>query len=271
MLDRLPAAVFKNDELLFGESRLRTAAAVLRGDIKDHEIGIGVQDVAAILFRAGNGKQFASRMYQKPVTGTGAAELLFEGDPDEVIFPKQWSPDGRYILFARVSFTKAIKGGMWLLPTFGDRKAIPLLASFRAQPRLSDDGHWLAYATNESGSYQVVVQPFPNAIQEKWQVTANGGTEPKWRRDGRELFYLDLDGNLMAVPMQGVSKLHMGQPVLLFKTPIAGQRNLTFSKYGVTADGQRFLLIVPFTPLGPGSNPSPVTIVLNWTAALSRK
>src|SRR6266700_4163315 len=86
--------------------------------------------------------------------------------------------------------------------------------------RVSPDSHWIAYATNDSGMYQIVVQSFPDPNGGKWQITAQGGVEPKWRHDGRELYYLALDGKLMSVPVKGDRTFQAGTPRPLFPTPL---------------------------------------------------
>src|SRR4029434_10727532 len=91
------------------------------------------------------------------------------------------------------------------VPTFGDRKPTPLLETGfdKFQARVSPNSNFLAYSTNESGTYQIVVQTFPDASGGEWQISATGGVEPKWRRDGRELYYLGTDGKLMSVAISG--------------------------------------------------------------------
>jgi hypothetical protein len=128
----------------------------------------------------------------------------------------------------------------------------------------------LAYTTNESGTYQIVVQPFPDAGAGKWQITANGGTEPRWRGDGRELYYLGLDGRIMAVSIKADKTVEAGQPVLLFQTALNTPANPGLKRYDVTFDGQRFLIISSIVSAPAQANPNPITAVINWTAALKK-
>src|SRR5262249_19735687 len=124
---------------------------------------------------------------------------------------------------------------------------------------------------NESGMYQIVVQPFPETTGGKWQVTAAGRIEPRWRRDGRELYYLGLDGKIMADSVKGARILQAGQPVPVFPTTITvnpTQPNNAYD-YDVTADGQRFL-VLSYYPAA-NSAPASITAVVNWTAALHKK
>jgi hypothetical protein len=149
-----------------------------------------------------------------------------------------------------------------------ERKATPLIESpfDKAQARISPDGRWFAYATNDSGMYQIVVQSFPDLNGGKWQVTAQGGIEPKWRADGRELFYLALDGKLMAVPVKSGRMFEAGTPAPLFQTPLGVSRTQAprDRRYDVAADG-RFLIAVP-----EGAAAAPLTVIVYWTAGLPR-
>jgi hypothetical protein len=130
--------------------------------------------------------------------------------------------------------------------------------------RLSPNGRWLAYATDESGELEVFVQPFP-ATGYKRKISPEGGSEPRWRRDGLELFYLSSDNKLMAVPIPGGNALEPGLPKTLFDVRIPLSGNPYRSNYAVTADGQRFLVN---TKLDAGV--SPIDVVLNWTALLKK-
>jgi Tol biopolymer transport system component len=137
---------------------------------------------------------------EKSATGAGMETKVESGGVASI--PVHWSPDGKYIVFSRQR-----SGGNgfdnWLLPLFGDRMPKPYLESTfdRIQSRVSPDSRYLAYTTNESGTFQIVVQTFPDPNGGKWQISAEGGVQPKWRRDGRELYYLSLDGKMMSVPV----------------------------------------------------------------------
>jgi hypothetical protein len=126
----------------------------------------------------------------------------------------------------------------------------------------SPDGRWLAYASNESGRFEIYVKPFPEPGG-KWQVSTGGGLEPRWRGDGKELFYLAPDDKVMAVEVGTGAAFEAGTPQALFVTSL---KNASGSHYDVTPDGQRFLLN---RPIGEESSP-PITLVQNWTAFLNR-
>jgi len=112
------------------------------------------------------------------------------------------------------------------------------------------------------------VQSFPDPNGGKWQITAQGGIEPKWRHDGRELYYLAFDGKLMAVPVTVDSAFHAGTPTVLFQTPLSVNRGITprDRRYDVAPDG-RFLLA---TPVASTTQTPVVTVVVNWTSSMSR-
>ena len=140
------------------------------------------------------------------------------------------------------------------------------------QGQFSPDGHWVAYVSNESGRYEVYVQPFPGGG--KWQVSTAGGVYPRWRRDGREVYYVDPDNRLVAVPIQAAANAHtvdVGVPTPLFSTRLAVGANIfttginSWAQYAVAADG-RFLMNVQ----ADDAAASPITIVQNWTVGLKK-
>ena len=164
---------------------------------------------------------------------------------------------------------------LWALPLTGERKPFPVVqTSFDdIQGQFSPDGRWLAYASNESGRYEIYVRSFPEPSG-KWQVLTAGGTQPRWRRDGTELYYVAPDTRLMAVPIRMVSDtraVDAGVPVALFPTRLASGAAvlaagaLSKAQYAVAPDG-RFLLNVA----ADDGVASPITVVLNWTAGLKK-
>jgi Tol biopolymer transport system component len=224
----------------------------------------------------------ANRLYQKSANGAGADEPLLPGNPGELHTPQDWSPDGRHIVFGKVLVSRMTTSGeLWALPLDGDRKPFALVQSSNARvgaARFSPDGRWLAYGTNESGTYRVVVRPFRDPSKGTWQVPGPAGSEPKWRRDGRELFYLGMDGTIVAVPVTSEGdQPQFGQPVVLFKTGLQVPATPFSFYYDVTADGQRFLVNLPVastapaTPAGAPAPPTPITVVVNWRSALVKE
>jgi dipeptidyl aminopeptidase/acylaminoacyl peptidase len=210
-------------------------------------------------------------MYQKSAAGVGTETLMFKSDGSAI--PVSWSPDGRYVVFSRLKPPGAGGVDTWLLNLSGEPRATPFIESpfDKAQARISPDGRWLAYTTNDSGMYQIMVQTFPDPNRGRWQITAQGGIEPKWRRDGRELYYLALDGNLMTVPVKETrpeQPFEAGAATKLFLTPLTVSRTQSprDRRYDVAPDG-RFLISTPVAVGGA----EPVTAVANWASGLEKK
>jgi serine/threonine protein kinase len=216
-----------------------------------------------------------NKIFEKVVNGAGTENLVYAfSSPDDALYVEDWSRNGQYVLFEKTHLSN-LTMDLWYLPLSGDKKPTAYLESpfNKVQAKLSPDGQLVAYATNESGMYQVVVYTFPDP-REKWQVTANGGVEPRWRKDGRELYYLGLDGKLMAVPILSTSPFSPGEPIALLQTPLT-LPNLPFpTRYDVSADGKRFLMSVPVKPASAeaANDPTPpLVVVLNWTNLLKKK
>jgi Tol biopolymer transport system component len=201
-------------------------------------------------------------LFEKAAGGQGEEEKLLLKS-DEMKVACDWSRDGRYIAFQ--SRGKETSWDIWMLPTFGDRKPIAFLKTQFAEalPVFSPDGRFLAYQSDESGRNEVYVQSFPGPGG-KWQISASGGVEPRWRADGKELFYRAPDQRLMAVEIQAGSGFAAGvpQPLFLGRFDVATVRN----RYLPAADGRRFFTVAP---LGREAM-TPTTVVLNWFAELGR-
>ena len=171
-----------------------------------------------------------------------------------------WSPDGRLVVYdTGLAAATAAGADLWVAPREGDRKPIPFLVRpfVDTSAQISRDGRFIAYMSNESGRPEVYVMDFPKPTA-KWKVSTAGGSEPRWRSDGRELFYL-AGRKLMAVDVRAAgATLEAGVPRALFEadlSPVAGRH-----RYVVSPDGQRFLIIAPAEQAGP----TPLTVVLNW-------
>ena len=206
-------------------------------------------------------------LYQKQSAGAGQEEMLLKSDHQKI--PDDWSPDGRFLLYR----DQDPKTGwdLWVLPLTGDRKPQPVLSTaFREiQGRFSPDGRWIAYVSDESGTgtSEVYVQSFPPSGN-KWQISTGGGSQPRWRRDGKELFVLagqseggSIPHDVMAVAVDtssnGVFKAGALRKLFTVDTPsgIAGGHT-----WDVTPDGQRFLVTSPsITTVVP-----PITVIVNW-------
>ncbi len=173
-----------------------------------------------------------------------------------------WSPDGHVLLYK--SNDPKTSFDLWALQINGDRKPFSVVkTNFQEREgQFSPDGKWLAYQSDESGRFEIYVQPFPGPGS-KVQVSTNGGAQVRWRRDGKELFYIGLDDRLMAVPIELDSKggtAELGKPVALFATHIGGAlQGPNTQQYIVSPDGQRFLMNTMVNDLT-----SPITLILNW-------
>ena len=225
-----------------------------------------------LAFTSGNGGPFAA-LYQKTASESGEAELLVSGVNART---DQWSWDGRFIVFTRIEPKTGLD--LWVLPmgdgVAADRKPVKFLdTEFNEdQGQLSPDSQWMAYTSDESGQREVYVRPFPSGAG-KWPISTAGGEQPRWRGDGKKLFYLDADKNVTAVDVNGVRApkplFDAGIPVPLFESHIFGSANdlNDVFQYDVTADGKRFLVIV--NAADAVSSP-PLPVVVNWGAAEKR-
>ena len=172
-----------------------------------------------------------------------------------------WSGDGDYLVF--ISTNPKTKSDLWLLPLTGEsRRPLPYLQTpfEELQGQVSPDGRWLAYTSDESGRWEVYVQSFPMPGT-KYIVSNDGGGEPQWRADGRELFYMALDHTLMSVAVESTSPWRNGRPVPLFRAPVAGDLTRYRTRYQAAHNGQRFLLD---SVVEDGLQE--VTLVVNWPA-----
>jgi eukaryotic-like serine/threonine-protein kinase len=197
-------------------------------------------------------------LYAKKASGVGNEEILLRSEETKI--PNDWSPDGRFIVYE--SRNPKTKLDLWLLPTSGDRKPVPFLQTEfnEQQAQFSPEGKWIAYTSDVSGRPEVYVQTFP-ASTGPLRVSTGGGVQPKWRRDGHELFYIAPDRKLMVVEVKLGATFEAKAPQPLFST-----RVLTFtefpSHYAVTRDGQRFLISSQVDEAGLNT----ISVFVNWAA-----
>jgi Tol biopolymer transport system component len=215
-------------------------------------------DGKRIVFSAGYSRpQFD--LYRKALDGT-ASELLLS--TDESLQATDWSRDGRYLLYRTVS--SSANFDIWALPLEGDKKPIPLVRTpfEERDAQFSPDAKWIAYQSNESGRFEIYLQPFPGPGA-RIPVSTGGGAQVRWRRDGKELFFIATDGRLMAVPLQtdpaGTPK--PGTPVPLFLTHVGAVEDISLAHYVPSADGQKFLMDTIVE-----ENAAPITVIVNWKA-----
>jgi len=199
------------------------------------------------------------RLYLKNADGSGSDEEIADGGGAQ-FNALSWSRNGKYILIRKAS-------ELWYL-TWPERVAKQLIQAKGVVrgAQFSPDGRWMAYASNETGRMEIYVSPFPGG-NGKWQVSTGGGQEPRWRQDGKELFYLSPDGKLMAVPVATGASFEAGSPLALFQAhrrqPISSQ---DLFSYDVSADGQRFLIATKVDE----ANAAPLSVFLNWASEMEK-
>jgi hypothetical protein len=208
----------------------------------------------------------ATTYTKKRRQGAGDDELLLKSDEDKWI--TDWSRDGRFLVYN----TLTEKADIWALPLVGDRKPVPFFRTQFAEAlsKVSPDGQWMAYVSNESGQSELYVRPFRQTLKEgspasadRWQISAGDGGSAVWRRDGKELFY-HTGGKIMAVEVKtriskGRSVFEASVPKLLFDAKAFG-----YDYFVATADGQQLLVNIPIAEERPLS----INVVLNWPALL---
>jgi Tol biopolymer transport system component/predicted Ser/Thr protein kinase len=207
-------------------------------------------------------KNIDTKIYRRPSDGSGTPEPLLSDDRSAA--PSDWSRDGKYLIYTR-GHPSLLDFEIWALPLEGDRK--PWLVVPRTEKssvrggRLSPDGRWLTYTSTESGNPEVYVVAFHGG-QGKWQVSTNGGTAPQWTRDGKELYYVQANRSIMAVPVkEGDGGLQVGAA-----QPIASDaRSSTPGVYDVAPDGKKILLDLVSQQVSPS-----VTVMTNFAAALKK-
>jgi dipeptidyl aminopeptidase/acylaminoacyl peptidase len=228
-------------------------------------------DGSQIVYAAGGGQ--SPDLYRRVANGATKEEILFHSDSTKA--PLDWSPDGRWLLYMERG--KDTGADLWALPDASgpvdlERKPIPYLVTpfNEQQAKFSPDGKWVAYSSNESGTVEVYVRPFPASSGGKWLVSNGGGNEVRWRPDGKELFYISPGGDLMAAEVNASgSALEISSPKTLFRTQILGGLGagaIGAWRYAVSKDGQRFLINTAMEQTAA----TPITVVTNWAVELRK-
>jgi Tol biopolymer transport system component len=221
-------------------------------------------DGSSIIFDSIRGGEVS--LYLKLSSGAGDERLLLKSDA-RYKYVTSSSRDGRFLLYTVEN--SETKTDLWVLPMQGDRKPISFLRTeFNERSgQFSPDGRWIAYISDESGSDEIYVREFSSGAAQgscdaagKWLISKGGGTDPRWRGDGRELFYVASGGKLMSVEISAKPVFQAGVPRPLFQLPPG------FIGGDVTADGRRFLIGVPMAQ----SASVPFTVMLNWQSALKK-
>jgi eukaryotic-like serine/threonine-protein kinase len=210
-------------------------------------------------------------LYQRPANGAKDEEVLLKSP--ESVLATSWSHDGRFLLYT--AFDAKTKSDIWVLPLQDGGKPFPYLRTEFNEDhgQFSPDGRWVAYQSDESGRQEIYVRPFSPSSSGvgasavgKWQISTDGGSDPSWRGDGKELYYLSPDRKLMAVEVVADPIFHAGVPKALFQAPRASLNVGTLRGWDVTSDGARFLFATPATEIAQ----APFTVELNWQAALKK-
>jgi Tol biopolymer transport system component len=216
----------------------------------------------------GNAQKATPKLWWKALGETGGGEAI---SPGPFQFPTDWSKDGRFILF-QTSGTD-VRSELWVLAV-DQRKPLPLIQTqfSNSAGAFSPDGKWTAFVSDDSGRSEIYVQAFqgegtPKVYGERYLISRGGGFGPRWRGDGRELYFISADNRLMSVSVKGGSVFHSGEPAALFRMPSPMYLLPTQSTgFDVFPDGQRFIVAIT-DPV----DVRPLTMIVNWQAGLSRQ
>jgi serine/threonine protein kinase len=227
-----------------------------------HYMPVWSPDGKRIAYAANPDARF--HVYVKDTNGAGGPKVLYNSTENAA--PYDWSRDGRTLLYRTVPPNGVVSLGALSLVGEPKARAVSPSAFNHATARLSPDGRWVTYFSNESGAFEVYVQGFPDPEKGKWQVSKGGGLHPRWRADGRELFYVSANQKLMSVGVSSADgALAFGSPAPLFDVPLPnGSGGVTIGlrhQYDVAPDGQRF-----FVNLEASTSVAPITVLMNWQA-----
>ena len=218
-------------------------------------------DAKSLIFSSNQRGNFS--LYRQPAGATASNELLLDNTEGNFLTPRDVSADGRFLLYLVTS--PSTGWDIWAMSLTGDRKPFPVVAtSFEERdPVFSPDGRWIAYQSDETGRFEIYAQPFPGPSA-KLSISNNGGTQPRWGRNGKELFYIGPDSRLMAVTVSADREtLQRGVPVALFQTRIAGGALVPApnkQQYDVSHDGGRFIINTSTEEVSTTA----ITVILNW-------
>jgi len=209
-------------------------------------------------------RQGPRNIFWQMADGSGGAERLTTSEVEQ--FPNEFSADGQLLAFTEINSRATTGFDVWVL-RLADRKAQPFLRTPAEEggPRFSPDGRWLAYASDETGRREVYVQPYPGPGG-KWLISTEGGGQPLWNRNGRELFYRNGD-KMMAVDITTQPTFSVGKPKVLFEGRYGPAGN-TVPQYDVAADGQRFLMN---KPVEQETSAPQISVVVNWIEDMKRR
>jgi hypothetical protein len=215
-------------------------------------------------------------MYWKAADGTGEEEMLGSA-PERALLPWSWSSDGNTLFLSALHPGGGFVFDIGTLSMKGNREWRPLLNQKynELHPRISPDGKWMAYPSDESGRYEIYVHAFPDVNKGRWQVSTSGGDTPLWSPDGRELFYQS-DDAVMGVSAEAEPTFKAGKPETLFRGTYVRFPTSVYDTqpWDIHPDGKRFLMLKPSssTRAAPAADvPRKINIVLNWLEELKRR
>jgi serine/threonine-protein kinase len=207
-------------------------------------------------------------LFSQAADGSGSPKRLTDAQSGRAQIPQSVVPGGKQLVFSEPGGQPS---DLYTVQLGDDRKIAPLLnGSYNeSNAEVSPNGRWLAYQSDESGSSEIYVRPFPNVVDSRVKISTSGGTRPAWARSGRELFYIEPDGTMVAVPVEANAgnSFVPGAPVSLFKGPYFSVQ--AGRSYDVAPDGGRFLMIRSLTAT-TDSSPPQLRVVLNWVEELKR-
>jgi len=228
-------------------------------------------DGSQIVYAAGGGQ--SADLFRRPSSGATKEEVLFHSDSLKT--PLDWSSDGRWLLYTERA--KDTGADLWALPdpsgpVASERKPIPYLVTTfnESQAKFSPDGKWVAYSSNETGTVEAYVRPFPSSSGGKWLVSNGGGRQVRWRPDGKELYFIAPGGALMAAEVHTTGSTFVAStPTVLFRPQILGGLGgapTTLWRYDISKDGQRFLI----NTAGDEKSSAPITITTQWQELMKK-
>jgi Tol biopolymer transport system component len=225
----------------------------------DFDLGpVWAPDSGSVLF-ASPRDGLPPNLFKRDTTSGAEEKRLMRSGIDSIA--TDWSHDGRLVVY--MANELGTNWNIWAMPLAGDQIPQPVLRTRfnEMDGRVSPDGRWIAYVSDESGNWEVYAQRFLSPGG-KWQISSSGGNQPEWSHDGRELFYVAVDQRLMAVPVHVGASLDPGTPKELFR--LHAVADFLGNTYDLAEDDQRFLVNTPVAE----EDSQPLTVVINWTAAL---
>jgi eukaryotic-like serine/threonine-protein kinase len=255
---QVAVTITSDTEQLWTYDLARGALSQLTSEQSSNRDAVWTPDGKRVAYRSNRAGSW--NMFWRPIEGSGSEERLRTSD--RLNEPYSFSPDGRLLVFSEVDPATGVD--IWVL-RLGDHTAQPLLRTpfNETAARFSPDGRWLAYASDESGGFEVYVQPYPGPGG-KWRVSSGGAGAPRWNPNGRELFYVSGD-KMMAVEVTTSPSFSVGMPHMLFEEP--NFNNGVFN-WDVSPDGQRFLMVKPVEEQQAATH---LDVVLNWFEELKQK